>query len=323
MSRGLTPSRLISCKLWWQGPPWLKLSPQEWPRRLDIDRPPSLPELKSSVLIIKQPPQDPELWYKYSSFSRLLTITAWCLRFRHYCKNKNVIKEVRLTGQELEAARIRLIHLCQQISYPSELGHLEKGQPVPRNSALLPLRPLLGKDGLMRVGGRIANSGRSYAFNHPIILPKSSVLTKLIALQVHFTATHAGPNTMLSILAADYSIVGAKSLLRQISRNCVVCQRVYARSATQLMGQLPTDRVVYSPPFNVTGLDYAGPLLIKRGSARKPLLLKSYACLFICCTTRAVHIELVSDLTSEGFLAALSRFTDRRGCPATILSDNI
>ena len=88
------------------------------------------------------------------------------------------------------------------------------------------------------------------------------------------------------------------------------------------MGLLPIARVKHSPPFAVTGIDYAGPLLIRRGHARKPTLLKLYACLFIWCTTRAVHIELVSDLTSEAFLAALSRFTDRRGCPSTILSDD-
>ena len=73
------------------------------------------------------------------------------------------------------------------------------------------------------------------------------------------------------------------------------------------MGLLPITRVKPSPPFAVTGIDYAGPLLIRRGHARKP---------------KAVYIELVSDLTPEAFLAALSRFTDRRGCPSTILSDN-
>ena len=120
---------------------------------------------------------------------------------------------------------------------------------------------------------------------------------------------------MLSILAKNFYVVGIKSLLRQISRNCMICQKAYARL-------LPITRVKPSPPFAVTGINYAGPLLIRRGHARKPTLLKSYACLFICCTTKAVHIELMSNLTSEAFLAALSRFTDRRGCLSTILSDN-
>ena len=102
----------------------------------------------------------------------------------------------------------------------------------------------------------------------------------------------------------------------------MIFQKAYARVAAQRMGLLPITRVKPSPPFDVIGIDYADPLLIRRGHARKPTLLKSYACLFICCTTKAVPIELVSDLTSEAFLAALSRFTDRRGCPSIILSDN-
>ena len=88
------------------------------------------------------------------------------------------------------------------------------------------------------------------------------------------------------------------------------------------MGLLPTERVKYAPPFSVVGIDYAGPLLVRRGHVRKPTLLKTYACLFICFTTRAVHIELVSDLTTDGFLSALGRFTDRRGYPSIIMSDN-
>ena len=62
------------------------------------------------------------------------------------------------------------------------------------------------------------------------------------------------------------------------------------------MGQLPADRVRPAPPFQVIGLDFAGPFLCKRGNPRKPTLIKAYACLFIFFTTKAIHIELVSDM---------------------------
>ena len=88
------------------------------------------------------------------------------------------------------------------------------------------------------------------------------------------------------------------------------------------MGQLPADRVHPAPPFAVVGLDFAGPFLCKRGNPRKPVLVKTYACLFVCFSTKAVHIELVSDLTSKAFLACFTRFTGYRGCPSTIYSDN-
>ena len=88
------------------------------------------------------------------------------------------------------------------------------------------------------------------------------------------------------------------------------------------MGLLPTERLRPTPPFTVTGIDYAGPLMCKRGNPRKPTIVKTYACLFVCFSTKAIHIELVSDLTSDAFLAALTRFTGRRGCPTTLFSDN-
>ena len=88
------------------------------------------------------------------------------------------------------------------------------------------------------------------------------------------------------------------------------------------MGQLPASRTTPSPPFNTTGIDYAGPFTIKKGHTRKPVLLKAYLAIFICFSTKAVHLEVVSDLTTEAFLAALKRFISRRGLPTDIHSDN-
>ena len=52
------------------------------------------------------------------------------------------------------------------------------------------------------------------------------------------------------------------------------------------------------------------------------MIVKGYVCLFICLSTRAVHLELVMDLSTNAFLAAFRRFTARRGCPGDLYSDN-
>ena len=88
------------------------------------------------------------------------------------------------------------------------------------------------------------------------------------------------------------------------------------------MGQLPAARTTPAPPFQTTGVDYAGPFTLKQGYTRKPVLIKAYLAIFICFCTKAVHIEVVSNLTTEAFLAALRRFVSRRGLPADIHSDN-
>ena len=88
------------------------------------------------------------------------------------------------------------------------------------------------------------------------------------------------------------------------------------------MGQLPQSRVSQHFPFEVTGMDYAGPLTIKRGHTRRPTYIKAYLALFVCFSTKAVLIEVVEDLTTEDFLAAMKRFVSRRGRPAQLHSDN-
>uniref|UniRef100_A0AAR5P578 Integrase catalytic domain-containing protein n=1 Tax=Dendroctonus ponderosae TaxID=77166 RepID=A0AAR5P578_DENPD len=88
------------------------------------------------------------------------------------------------------------------------------------------------------------------------------------------------------------------------------------------MGDLPGARVNPSRPFSSVAVDYAGPFDIKDGKLRSRKIIKSYICLFVCQAVKAVHIEVVSDLTSDGFLSMLKRFVSRRGIPSNIYSDN-
>ena len=88
------------------------------------------------------------------------------------------------------------------------------------------------------------------------------------------------------------------------------------------MGLLPAVRTTPAPPFANTGMDFAGPFHIRQGHTRRPVIIKSYACIFVCLTTRAVHIELCADLTTEEFMAVLRRFCARRGIPTSLYSDN-
>ncbi len=85
------------------------------------------------------------------------------------------------------------------------------------------------------------------------------------------------------------------------------------------MGQLPATRIT---PFTITGIEYAGPFTLERGHTRKPVLVKAYLALFVCLATKAVHLDIVSDLTTEAFLTSLKRFISRRGLPTEIHTDN-
>jgi hypothetical protein len=94
-------------------------------------------------------------------------------------------------------------------------------------------------------------------------------------------------------------------------------------TCSQLMGNLPKERVDPQRPFNVVGTDFCGPFYIKCKHARGRFQThKVYVCLFVCFVLKAVHLEVVFDMTSDAFLACLRRFVARRGKPYQLYSDN-
>ena len=86
----------------------------------------------------------------------------------------------------------------------------------------------------------------------------------------------------------------------------------------QMLGQLPFERVTPGPVFEKVCIDYAGPYYIKYGSIRKPIIIKAYVCVFVSLSVKAVHLEAVSDLTTDAFVATLRHFIACRGKPSLI-----
>ncbi|XP_063361754.1 uncharacterized protein LOC134650741 isoform X2 [Cydia amplana] len=95
-----------------------------------------------------------------------------------------------------------------------------------------------------------------------------------------------------------------------------------AKTFAPIMGNLPSLRLEPGFAFMSCGVDYAGPVYVlnRRGRGAKPQ--KAYICLIVCFTTRAVYLDLVTSLSTEGYLLALKRFISRRGKPNVIYSDN-
>ena len=110
--------------------------------------------------------------------------------------------------------------------------------------------------------------------------------------------------------------------MRKVTHKCLTCVQLKASTATQLMGQLPGERVTPTRPFTNTGVDYTGPFHTKQGGQRSKIMTKGYIALFICLSTTAIHLELVPDLSTEAYIAALRRFVARRGLCNNIYSDN-
>ena len=107
--------------------------------------------------------------------------------------------------------------------------------------------------------------------------------------------------------------------MRRVISGCFLCKKVSAVCGKQLMSDLPKERLISEePPFTHVGVDYFGPLYVRQGRSN----MKRYGCLFTCLAVRAVHIEVLHSLDTDGFINALQRFVSLRACPSSIFSDN-
>lgn len=75
------------------------------------------------------------------------------------------------------------------------------------------------------------------------------------------------------------------------------------------MGDLPSTRITPSRPFQTTGCDYIGPFQATFFTLRAVRQIQIYVCVFVCFATKAVHLEVVTDMTTEALKGALVRFT--------------
>lgn len=322
ISRGVYPNDLIGNQLWWEGPSWLREGVTSWPTLAGAATQ-DIPEEKCKTSCHVATRLECDITTRFSRLTRLQRVIGYCNRFTTNCRR---VREERIIGelslQELQQALYQCIKLSQHSAYGKEIQQLEQGQPLNHRSKLLSLSPFLDDKHLLRVGGRLEHSDLTYSEKHQLILPPGHHLTRLIVEQEHRRMLHAGCQLLLASLRQQYWIGNGKSTVRNILHHCLVCHKLKAQPTHQLMGQLPPPRVEAVRPFFNCGVDFTGPFYVKTGSRRSKLKEKCYVAIFVCFATRAVHLEVVSNLSTQAFLAALKRFVSRRGRCKTIYSDN-
>lgn len=216
-----------------------------------------------------------------------------------------------------------LVHISQKQSFSSVYNNLKNKNVInfPRN--ISSLNVFLDDDDLIRVGGRLSNSESfEYEKKHPLLLCSKHSFTKLLFSHYHQNLLHAGPQLLLATTRDSWWPLRGRDLARQTVRTCIRCARLNAKPYQIQMGNLPLERIEQGYPFIRCGVDYAGPLFYLNRKGKGAKLEKCYICLFVCFITRAIHLELVTSLTSQAYILTLKRFLSRRGKPAEIFSDN-
>lgn len=174
-------------------------------------------------------------------------------------------------------------------------------------------------DGLLRCNGRLKHADWSFDKRHPILIPRDCEFTNDLVMKIHRENYHMKANHTLSRVRESYWIPKGKSYIQRLLAKCPECVK-QSGGPFKLppAPTLPFERVNYSSPFTYTGVDYMGPLLINNGDGNS----KRWICLFTCLVVRAIHLEVVQDLTAEEGLLALRRMISARGIPSLVTSDN-
>ncbi|XP_062537997.1 uncharacterized protein LOC134206311 [Armigeres subalbatus] len=326
ISRGIAPQDIIDNQFWWRGPTWLEESSDKWPRSLEPLTSGEEESEKRRTIIATTASSvsefNKEYISKFSSYNDLIRRTAYWLRLMKLLRTPITSRNDVgfLTTSELRDAEGTLVRLVQKEVFAEELKAISSGGKVPNRSQLRWFNPFLSKDQLLKLGGRLKHSLESDEAKHPVVLPARHPFTRLLLQHYHEHLLHAGPQLMLSVLRLRFWPFGGRSVIRNIVHRCQKCFRCKPTSVQQFMGDLPAARVTVSRPFSDAGVDYFGPVYLRPIPRRATV--KAYVAVFVCLCTKAVHLELVSDLSTDRFLQALRRFVARRGLCTNIYSDN-
>ncbi|XP_036138622.1 uncharacterized protein LOC105838215 [Monomorium pharaonis] len=312
VSRGQLPHAFLKNDKWRVSPAWLIRDETGWPE-LTMQTV-EIPELERNVCLITSD-IDLNILEKYSSHSKLCQIVTYYLRVRPTNTYRGP-----LCSKEISEAEIRIIKLLQLSSFADEIKKL-KNERTPYQGKLASLSPFVDNDDVLRVGGRLQSSNLSTLQKHPMLLPSRNRVSDRIIREVHENY-HTGIQGTLYTLRQKFWLLDGRNQVRKVISTFMRCCRFDSRVTEYKMGNLPESRVCETIPFT-TGIDFCGFFfLFKEKKHRNRARVKAYVCLFVCMTIKAVHLELVSDLTSDGFLAALRRFAARRGLLKHIYSDN-
>lgn len=214
--------------------------------------------------------------------------------------------------------------MVQAECFPQELRTLQQGKDIHINSPVAPLNPFVDEDRVIKVGGQLQHADLPVSQKHPILLPARHHITEIILRQEHQRLLHCGPQQLLAVIRERYWSFSGRRETRKVVKNCIQCFRYRPNVPELKMANLPATRITSDGrPFVHCGIDYAGPFNIRESKRRGNIpIIKTYVAVFVCFQTKAVHLELVSNLSTEAFMAAFRRFCSRRGACAHVYSDN-
>ncbi|XP_055623063.1 uncharacterized protein LOC129766521 [Toxorhynchites rutilus septentrionalis] len=311
-----TRDKTISNSIWFTSAPFLKLEEEYWPTE-KVKPTTTTEEVK--IFKIDQIP-DVKLQLNWcSNWQRLRKAVGYWIFYVRKLQSKVRGKPYRnfVTVSDYRNAEILIIKQTQRESYPQDLITLENNGRVEVNSSIAELEPTLDSDGVIRTTGRL-DKARSlpYAVRHPIIIPNKH---HLITKDHHERFLHRQLEAVIAAIRLNFWIVNTRSAVKRAFAKCQWCKNQKSTPQAPQMGLLPECRTSPSTKaFIHTGIDYFGPMEITVRRSTE----KRWGALFTCMATRAVHLELADDLTTDALIRCILTLQYRRGQIKAFYSDN-
>jgi hypothetical protein len=324
-TRGASPKELQD-GLWLSGPTFLctqetPMSNEFFPLlnpQLDVEVRTDVVTMKTSVGSNAR--LETDRFERFSSWSRLLLALSVLVHvvssFKKCCSQRGWHRcSISSSPESKSRATEVVLREVQYDCFKAEVDALSSQSPVGSSSTLVALDPFLDDVGLLRVGGRLRQGDFPIEEKHPIILAAKHHVTKLLIRHYHESVQHQGRLfTEGAVRQAGYWIVGGKRAISSLLFNCVTCKKLRGSFEKQKMSDLPSDRLQQNAPFSYVGVDCFGPWqVVSRKTRSSQASAKRWAVLFTCLSVRAVHIEVVDEMSSSAFINALRRLIAIRG----------
>ena len=316
VTRGCTVEELLANPEWFYGPQFLAYPEEEWPIKQGTTVC-QIPELKVTALNISEGPKEVDSLVKridikrFSNWMRLKYVTARILKLYKRYKKPETPENLMILPEDLDRAEDFWIIEAQKSIVTSI-----------RKDSLAKLNPRENKKGIIIVGGRTERwMQMTWNKQEFILLPKNHRVTDLIIAYEHRKGGHLGSAPTIAKIRSKFWIIGVTRLVNALTKKCVLCAIKYKRLVEQKMSPLPIERLKPSPAFLYIAVDYFGPFII-RGEVQKRTRGKAYGVILTCMNSRAVHVDIAPDYSTDTFLQLFRRFASIRGWPQSVFSDN-
>lgn len=338
--------------VWFKGPQFLKFKECHWPQMpelLDeipveslnvcnvnqvdyvssVKLPPINCPIAADYLIDSLRPSIKDSWPKlvrataralklFDAFIYLIKSKQWRNdKFWKYIKENNGNFET-LNATELERAEHFLIRKAQREGFEKEYSLLKAGRPI-YNAEFQQLNVFMDSEGLIRINSRVnLNKYEYYPQQFAFLVPRKHAITRALLLHTHCEFKHICIESQIASLRSRFWIPQIRAALKSIQAHCNFCSWKRAMPHAPIMAPLPSFRTNPTQlPFEVTGLDCLGPLVVKVYNRPK----KIWILIFVCTLTRFIHLHILESLESKLVLEAIVSFWAAHGPVRTFVSD--